>query len=160
MTLSPLRQSLLAIWLLCLLSGCGEEPPPPEEQLRALITAAETAVESRDLGAAMELVDPNYTDERQRDWRQLRALLAGYLFRHTSIHVISQIDRIEITQPDRANAVVFAGLAGSAQEADTPLAGWRANLLRFELQFSRPDEGEWRLASAAWRQASREDFTR
>jgi len=155
-----LMTGLLAVVLLCSLPGCGSEPPSPEQQLRALIGEAETAVESRDLAAAMALVDPQYRDDRQRDWRQLRALLAGYFFRHPSIYVISQVDRIEVPQPDQARAVVFAGLAGSAQEAESPLAGWRANLLRLELQFSRPDGEDWRLASASWRPATREDFTR
>jgi hypothetical protein len=141
-----------------ILAACGAEPPSPEAQLRATIEAGAKAVESRDLAAAMELVDPDYRDSRQRDWHQIRGLLAGYFFRHHSIYVISKIDQIEILESDKANLVVYAGLAGSAQEAAGPLGGWRGNLLRLDLEFRRHDEEEWRLASADWRQATREDF--
>lgn len=156
--LNPIREIFLAS-ILILLAGCGSEPSSPEAQLRALLEAGEAAVESRDLTAAMDMVDPDYRDSGQRDWRQLRAMLAGYFFRHPTIYVISQIDRIEMVQPERAHIVLFAGLAGSAQEAAGPLTGWRGNLLRFELEFRRHGEEEWRLTSAAWRSATREDFT-
>ncbi len=142
---------------LCL-GACDGEPPSAEAQLRALLAAGEAEVEARDLSAVMERIDPAYRDNHQRDWRQLRALLAGYFFRHPSIFVLSRIDSIEIEQPDRARVVLIAGLAGSAQEAAGPLEGWRGNLLRLDLEFKQ-HEGDWRLIQADWRQARREDFT-
>jgi hypothetical protein len=140
------------------MAACGHEPISPEEQLRAVLEAGEREVEARELSAVMELVDPDYRDEHQRDWRQMRALLAGYFFRHPSIYVISQVERIEIHQPDRASVVLFAGLAGSAQEAASPLSGWRGNLLRLDLEFTRRDEETWLLVSAAWRPVTRDDL--
>jgi hypothetical protein len=143
---------------LALLWGCDREPPTPEEQVRAVLEAAELEVESRDLAAVMARIDPDYLDARQRDWRQLRALLGGYFIRHPSLFVISQIDQLEIVQPDRARVVLFAGLAGSAQEAAGPLSGWRGNLLRLDLEFKQHEGETWRLLRAAWRPARREDF--
>ena len=64
-----------------------------------------------------------------------------------------------VTTHDAAKVLLYAGLAGSAQEAAGPLSGWRGNLLRFELDFRRNAEGDWRLHSADWRLATREDFT-
>jgi hypothetical protein len=150
--LVPVALPLLLLW------GCGGEPMSPEEQLRAVLAEAEAEVESRDLAAVMERIDPDYQDQRQRDRRQLRALLAGYFFRHPSIFVISQVDRLEIVPPDRAKVVVLAGLAGSAQEAAGPLSGWRGNLLRLDLEFKLHEGQAWRLFRADWRQAEREDF--
>jgi hypothetical protein len=143
---------------LALLWGCGRELPSPEEQVSAVLEAAELEVESRDLAAVMERIDPAYQDHRQRDWRQLRALLAGYFMRHPSIYVISKVDRLEMVQPDRARVVLFAGLAGSAQEATGPLNGWRGNLLRLDLEFKQHEGETWRLLRADWRPARREDF--
>ncbi|MGD8907963.1 MAG: hypothetical protein PVI92_01355 [Chromatiales bacterium] len=154
----PRRLLMLFALPLALLWGCGREPASPEEQLRAVLAAAELEVESRDLAAVMERIDPGYEDHRQRDWRQLRAMLGGYFIRHPSIFVISQVDRLEIVQPDRARVVLFAGLAGSAQEAAGPLRGWRANLLRFELEFKQHEGESWRLFRADWRPARRGDF--
>ncbi len=154
-----LTRSIISALLLLMLAACSGEPPSAEAQLRAVIEAGEAAVEARDLGAAMEHVDPGYLDSKQRNRRQLRSLVATYLFRHPSIYVISQIDSIELVRPGQAKVVVFAGLAGSAQEAAGPLDGWRGNLLRFDLVFTRLEETEWQLRSADWRQATREDFT-
>jgi hypothetical protein len=141
-----------------LLSGCGSEPATPEEEVRAVLEAGELEVEERDLFAVMQRVDQEYTDAKQRDWRQLRALLAGYFFRHPHIYVISQVERIDIPQPGRAEVVLFAGLAGSAQEAAGPLSGLSGNLLRFDLSFRRVEADDWRLLSAAWRPVTREDL--
>jgi hypothetical protein len=154
------RLILIALWLVCalLLSACGGEPVTPEEELQAVLEAGEQEVEARDLLAVMERVDADYRDEQQRDWRQLRALLAGYFFRHPNVYVISQVERIEIPQPGRAEVVLFAGLAGSAQEAAGPLSGLRGQLLRFDMSFRRVDADDWRLLNAAWRPVMREDL--
>jgi hypothetical protein len=123
-----------------------------------LIAEGEQRIEERDLFAAMELVDQSYTDDRGNGWAQLRAQLAGYFLRHPSITIISKIDQIRLVEETQAEVVLYAGLAGSAAEASTPLAGWRANLLRFELRFQLSEDDEWRLIHSTWRQAQREDF--
>jgi hypothetical protein len=152
----------MARWLLLLfvllLCGCGGEPATPEEEVRAVLEAGELEVEERDLFAVMQRVDQNYRDANQRDWRQLRALLAGYFFRHPNIYVISQVEHIDISQAGRAEVVLFAGLAGSAQEAAGPLSGLSGNLLRFDLSFRRVEADDWRLLNAAWRPVTREDL--
>lgn len=155
LALSPV---LLALALLTL-CGCGRAPETPEDQLRQLIQEAEAAVESRHLSDLTVLIDPAYTDAEGRNFYQLRGMIAGYFFRHPSIFVISRVDRIELTGDAAAKVLLYAGLAGSAQEAAGPLSGWRANLLRFELDFRRNAAGDWRLHSADWRPATREDFT-
>jgi hypothetical protein len=140
------------------LSGCSSAPEMPEDQLRQLIQQAETAVESRSLFDVTALIDPAYTDAEGRNFYQLRGLIAGYFFRHPSIFVISRIDRIELSGDNAAKVLLYAGLAGSAQQATGPLSGWRGNLLRFELDFRRNGADDWRLYSAEWRPATREDF--
>ena len=145
--------------MLLLLVACSDEPVTPEQEVRAVLAAGELEVEERDLLAVMERIDEEYLDEKRRDWRQLRAMLAGYFFRHPDIYVISQIDHIEIPQPGRAEVVLFAGLAGSAQEAAGPLSGLRGNLLRLDLTFRRKEADDWRLLSATWRPVTREDLT-
>jgi hypothetical protein len=152
-------QITLFVLTVGLIASCASESLSPEERLRATLEAGEREVEARELSAVMQRVDPGYRDDRQRDWRQIRALLAGYFFRHPSIYVISQIERIELLQPDRASVVLFAGLAGSAQEAAGPLRGWRGNLLRLDLEFKRQDEETWLLVSADWRSVTRDDLS-
>jgi hypothetical protein len=143
---------------LLLFSACGGEPASPEQELQIVLEAAELEVEARNLPALMQRVDPDYTDAGQRDWRQLRALLAGYFLRHPEIYVISQVERIDITQPGQAQVVLFAGLAGSAHEAAGPLSGLRGRLLRFDLSFRRVSADDWLLQRAAWRRIRQEDL--
>jgi len=147
--------------LLCclLLLACSNEPQTAEAQLTQLIEAAEQAVEAHDLFAVMDYVDPDYRDAGNRDWSQLRGMLAGYFMRHPSIYVVSKIDAIERPSQGRAEVVVFAGLAASAKAASGPLTGWRGDLLRLDLGFELKGNGDWRLRSASWRPARREDFT-
>ena len=154
-----LRRMAGTLLMLLILSGCGGKPETPEDQLRQLIQTAETAVESRDLGDVMALIDPDYRDADSRNFYQLRGMIAGYFLRHPSIFVISRIDRIELAGDTEATVALTAGLAGSAQEAAGPLSGWRGNLLRFDLSFRRDEAAQWRLRNAAWRPATREDFT-
>jgi hypothetical protein len=141
-----------------LLVGCSSDVETPEQQLRRLVQAAELAVENRDLSAAMAFVDEGYQDAEGRGWPQIRGMLAGYLLRHPSIHILSKIDRIELKGETEAEMVVLAGLAGSTQEAETPLGQWRGRLIRLALNFQRNQSGEWRLKKAEWRAAQREDF--
>jgi hypothetical protein len=149
---------LITLTFLIILSACSETPEDPEMVLRGVIAEAEQTIEERDLFAAMAFVDQNYTDDRGNGWAQLRAQLAGYFLRHPSITIISKIDQVRLVDETQAELLLYAGLAGSATEASTPLAGWRGNLLRFELRFQLNEEDEWLLIHSAWRQARREDF--
>lgn len=137
--------------------GCSETPLGPEEQLRNIISEAETYLESRDLSSAMAFVDPAYRDESGRDFRELKATLLGYFMRHKSIHIISTIDQIDLRSENEAEVVLFAGLAGSQQETDMTLSQWRGELLRLQFLFTRSDD-DWRLQMAQWRRATPQDF--
>ncbi|MCU7907548.1 MAG: hypothetical protein KZQ71_01855 [Candidatus Thiodiazotropha sp. (ex Lucinoma aequizonata)] len=52
-----------------------------------MITDGEAAIESRDLSAVLEMVDPRYLDKQQHDYHQLRVLLPGCFLRYRSIHI-------------------------------------------------------------------------
>jgi ketosteroid isomerase-like protein len=153
----PCRALVLFV-LSHLFVSCSGNVETPEQQLKQLVEAAELAVEARDLSAAMAFVDPDYKDLHAREWPQIRGLLAGYLLRHPSIHILSKVDRIELIGETGAEMVLLAGLAGSTKEAETPFSQWRGRLIRLDLSFRRNQDGDWRLLKADWRPAQREDF--
>ncbi|MES9816858.1 MAG: hypothetical protein ABW155_09420 [Candidatus Thiodiazotropha sp.] len=148
---------ILLIIVSLLSVGCSDTPLSPEEQLRNVISEAETYLESRDLSSAMTFVDPAYRDESGRDFRELKAMLLGYFMRHKSIYIISTIDQIDIRSENQAEVVLFAGLAGSPQETEMTLSQWHGELLRLKLMFTRGDD-DWRLQMAQWRRATPQDF--
>ncbi len=137
-----------------LLGGCSRQAAvPPENQIKALLDAAEVAVEHRSLDASAKLISFSYTDEEGRDRQALKRLLMGYFLRHKSIHVLKQILEISLLNDSTARVVLYAGVAGKRPDMDDSLAQWRGDLIRLEAELILEDD-DWRLLSASWRRAS------
>lgn len=142
--------------LLLLLNGCADDSSP-EQQIRNMIDAAAEAVEQRAPGEVKSFISPRYLDRQKRSRREITRLLAGYFFRHKSIHLLTQINRIHLPQPDQAEVLLFVAVAGRPIEDVQQLLAFRADLLRFDLQLVL-EEGQWRVRSGRWRRASSGDF--
>ncbi|PVV05877.1 MAG: hypothetical protein B6D77_17495 [gamma proteobacterium symbiont of Ctena orbiculata] len=153
------RGSTFLLLFTLFVAGCSDRPLSPEEQLRNILSEAESYLEARDLSSAMEFVDPAYEDRSGRDFRALKAMLLSYFMRHKSIHIVSKIDQIDLRAENESEVVLFAGLAGSSQEAVMAPAQWRGDLLRLQLLFKRGDGDDWRLRMAEWRRATPQDFS-
>ncbi len=149
---------LLGIGLVIFLTaGCSDSRESPEDRIRALLDAAELAVENRSLSDSVRLISPAYRDDGGRDYQAMKRLLMGYFLRNQSIHVLKQIQEITLTSDNSARVVLFAGVAGNRPEVVETLAGWRGDLIRLEAELVLLDD-EWRLGSASWRRASQGDF--
>jgi hypothetical protein len=134
----------LSLW------SCSDDPHSPEERVRQSIREAEDLIERRVLSKVMSHVHPNYLDQDGRDFQQLRIMLAGYFLRNQSIHIISRVKQIEIDADGKAQAVIYAGVAGGSQRPSDSLETWRSDLLQLQLTFVE-DEGEgWLLSQASW----------
>ena len=144
------------VGLLLLLTGCAEDESP-EQQIRDTVDAAADAVERRALTEVKALISPGYQDREQRSRRDLTQLLAGYFFRHKSIHLLTQINRIRFPQPEQAEVLLFVAMAGRPIEDVAQLTAFRARLYRIDLQMVRED-GEWLVNSGRWRPADSSDF--
>ncbi|PVV20934.1 MAG: hypothetical protein B6D79_14240, partial [gamma proteobacterium symbiont of Ctena orbiculata] len=90
------RGSTFLLLFTLFVAGCSDRPLSPEEQLRNILSEAESYLEARDLSSAMEFVDPAYEDRSGRDFRALKAMLLSYFMRHKSIHIVSKIDQIDL----------------------------------------------------------------
>ena len=155
--MSPLWSCLgLCLLLLVAIGGCGERASP-EQQIRALIEKAEQAAESRSSLDLMALVAADYLDADGRDHRQLSELLAIYLYRHRTIHLLVQVQRVELSGDRQARVVVYAAIAGSPIAGISRLRELHADLLRFDLGLRRQQEA-WLVEHAAWRPANWQDF--
>ncbi len=144
--------------LLLLLAGCsGDSQDSPEAQIKVLLDAAETALESRSLGDSLELISPAYRDAEGRDHQAMKRLLMGYFLRNKSIHVLKQTQEISLLSDNAARVILFAGVAGNQPEVMDSLAQWRGDLIRLQADLVLED-GDWRLGSASWRRASQGDL--
>ena len=150
------RAAAAAVVALWLLAGCtGQESP--EQQIRTMLDSAARAVEQRALNQVKSFISPDYLDDRQRNRRAIMGLLTGYIFRHKSIHLLTQINRIELPQPGQARVSMLVAMAGRPLEATSRLIDVRADLFRVDLQLAL-EAGEWRVKSGSWRRADRGDL--
>ena len=131
-----------------LVAACGERSAP-EEEIRALVDAAEAAAEERDASALRDLVADDYRDPDGRDAGDIRSFLHGYLALHPSLNLIARIDSIELEGTEQARVAVTVGMLGrtAGDDEDWDLAG---DVYRLDLRLARED-GDWRLVRAGTR---------
>jgi hypothetical protein len=148
---------LVVVGLVVSLGGCSGEAESPEARVRALIERAEQAAEHKEGRVLRGLVADAYLDAEGRDKRAVEGVLRLVLLRHEAIHLLTRISEIALPAPGRARAVVYVAMAGRPIAGPAQLAALRASLWRFELDLIEED-GDWRVASAAWRRAEPADF--
>ena len=147
---TPIRRaSNLALAAALALAGCGPTGTP-EDEIRALVDAAELAAEERDAADLRDLVADDYRDPGGRTAGDIRATLHGYLVAHQSIRLITRIDSIELEGTELARLKVTVGMLGREAGSDSnwDLAG---DVYRFDLRLARED-GEWRVIRAGWQE--------
>jgi hypothetical protein len=137
-----LRAASLALALCLSSAGCGPSGTP-EDEIRALVDAAETAAEAREASELRALIADDYADAHGRTAVDVRRLLQGYLIAHQSIRLITRIDSIELQGNELARVRVTVGMLGREADAgsDWDLAG---DIHRLDLRLARED-GEWRV---------------
>jgi hypothetical protein len=138
-----------------ILLACAPEPQFPEDEDRALL--AEIAVEERDLNTLKGFVSDDYADERGDDKRAIHAILAYHFLRNRSVHLLTRVQSVTVLAPERAQATLLVAMAGRRIQSAEQLVGLRADLFRFEFALVREGR-DWRVESAAWRRAERNDF--
>jgi hypothetical protein len=153
----PIRLLILLSIASLLLGGCGDSRLSPEEEIRVMLQAGETAVESRSIGEVKPFLSADYTDENGYRQRDLLKLLTGYFLRNHSIHLLVQAERIELASESAADVILYVALAGRPLSSADQIIPFRADLYRFDLGLAR-EGGEWRVASGKWRRAEKADF--
>jgi hypothetical protein len=153
------RTVLTGVAAAIVLSGLGacRQAETPEARLRALIARSEQLAEEKNAGGLRAMVSERYGDEHGQDKRAIEALLRFYFLRHRTIHLLTRIESVSLPQPGRAQAVVYAAMAGTPLPDASELSRFAADLHRFELEFTE-EGGDWRLVRAGWRRAELADF--
>lgn len=133
-TRHPLRvpQAVMLAGILLALQACGQKPDR-EAAVRAVLDQAEQAAESRDVGAAMELVSEDYADAEGLDRRGLQQFVRGYFVLNPRIELLVRIESIEFPESNRARVRLQIGSVATRLEAD-----------RFTVELV-DESGSWRL---------------
>ncbi len=139
------------------LGACGRNELSPEEQVRAMITAAELEAQAKDLVALKARIAPDYSDRFGRDRAELLGFLRLHFLRNERIHLLVRVAEIEVDPKGRARAHVLVGTAGRPIPALEALADAAADLLWVDLEFALR-EGQWTVTSADWQRARLEDL--
>lgn len=139
-----LRPSLFLI-LSGLLQACANVDPG--EELRALISAAEAAAESRDTGHFRRLISDDYVDRRGRSKQDLVNTLRAYFFANTGIEVLSRVEQVELLGDDAAELTLESALIGRG--AGRSALGVDGDLYRISVELVRAG-GDWQVIGADW----------
>lgn len=130
----------------------------PEEQIRSMITAMETAVEQRSLDNVKDLVDSEYKDEWNGNRRAALRALLFYFQGHQSIHLLTRISDIKLSDDAKsASVTVYVGMTGDPVEQSESLIDINADLYRFDIDLIT-DGDNWLVSSASWQRARLENF--
>jgi ketosteroid isomerase-like protein len=132
------------------IAACRPEQSP-EEEVRAVVAAAEEAAEARDASTLLDFIAADYSDGRGNGAEELRRYVRGYLLAHQSVHLVTRVEEIELPADDLARLRATVGMLGkeAAGESAWDLA---AEVYEFEVTLARED-GEWRVTRAEWRPA-------
>jgi hypothetical protein len=137
--------------------GCSGPSQTPEERVRGVLAAIETAAEARDVAALKEHVSESYRDEQGNDRRALAGVATLHFMQHDSVHLLTRVRAVEFVRDDEAQALALVAMAGTPIESAAWLDSLRADLYRFELTL-RDEDGAWRVTSASWSPATSDDF--
>jgi hypothetical protein len=122
---------IVAVIFLCACSS----PSSDEEQVRALIVAAENGAEARDTSDVLDVVAPDYSDSQSFDRAQLQTFLRGYFLANPKVQVLATVQDLQFP---------VDGLGRARVDVTVLPAGDRATL---QVEFRRED-GKWLVARA------------
>jgi hypothetical protein len=142
---------------LCLgAAACSRRAASPEDQIRAFLERAESAVREKDVAALGALITDDYRDAENRARRDVLDLARLHFLRAGSLHLATRLDDFEFRSDGTINAEVYAAL-GRARIDLASLPDLDAELYRFDLVLRRGGDG-LQAARAAWRAATIEDL--
>ena len=152
-----LRAGLLTI-LLAAVYGCSGNQDDPEFQVRQMIDNAEEAVEERSIMTTRGFISKDYKDNQGRQKKELDQLVAAYILRNKSIHLVTRVHEIALNEDGtQASVILYVGMAGVPVNSIDQLVVTRADLYRFDLLLAIEDD-QWMLRKGSWHQARLEDF--
>jgi hypothetical protein len=118
-----------------------------EEQIRALIAAAEIAAEARDVSDLMALVADDYADGRGLNKAELQKLLRAYFLVHPKIELLVKIGDIELETANRARVQVDMAMLGTRMGGGPERTSLTGDVETLQVELRRIDS-KWLVTRA------------
>ena len=118
----------------------------PQARLDAAVDALQAAIEARDTGDVIDLLDANFRGSANLDPQEARRMLTGVFLRYKNIRVVavgrkSQIDPVTPTLGRVEAQVLVTGAQGLIPERVEPYA------VKMEWRLV---DGDWKLSDLRW----------
>lgn len=136
---------VLAATLAAVLStSCSSSGGTPEDEVRAVLAAAEAAAETRDTSDVIALVSEEYADDNGFDKARLRDFLRGYFLAHPSLEVLLRIESVVLLADDLARATITLVVLGQRSTGIDDESRFVADGERYAVELIREDSA-WRV---------------
>lgn len=141
------------ICALFFLAACSDDEVSNEDLIRQAIDSAALAAENRNHDDLALLIDETYRDHKGTGKQQLINQLRAYFFMHKNIHLFTKVDDVVFNDgQSKAAVTLYVAMAGNVIADASALAGLRAQIYKFELQFAKQET--WLLTQAKWQRSS------
>ena len=143
-SLSLTRRRWLSIAGASALVACSKSDP--QARLDAAVDALQAAIEARDTGDVIDLLDANFRGSANLDPQEARRMLTGVFLRYKNIRVVavgrkSQIDPVTPTLGRVEAQVLVTGAQGLIPERVEPYG------VKMEWRLV---DGDWKLSDLRW----------
>jgi len=143
-SLSLTRRRWLSIAGASVLVACSKSDP--QARLDAAVEALQAAIEARDTGDVIDLLDANFRGSANLDPQEARRMLTGVFLRYKNIRVVavgrnSQVDPVTPTLGRVEAQVLVTGAQGLVPERVEPYA------VKMEWRLV---DGDWKLSDLRW----------
>lgn len=147
------------ILALFFLAACSGDEVSNEALILQAIDSAARAAENRSHGDLALLIDETYRDHKGIGKQQLINQLRAYFFMHKNIHLFTKVDDVVFNDgQSKAAVTLYVAMAGNVIADASALASLRAQIYKFELQFSQQEM--WLLTQAKWQRSSFKDMVK
>jgi hypothetical protein len=157
MRLTGARARGLRIIALVVVLGACAEPDTPEEQVRALMSAVQTAANESDVGTLRSFVAATYRDSRGNTKDEIDRMIGLQILRGRP-YVLLRVQDLTVDDATHAEIHVLAGMARVPVGGFDELRKAAADIYVFNLTLLDEGKGKWRVTSAQWRFAGPDDL--
>lgn len=133
------------------MSACRRHDSP-EAEIRTLLKDAEVAAEARDVANLRHLLAEKYADSQGHDKQAIEGVLRYYLLRHQSIHVLTLVRALSLSNPHSAELSLCVALGAERISAWSDIGRFTGDLQRLDLYLMRDEKKDWKVIRAEWRQ--------